>query len=32
LRDDRREERLRVGRAVFSDLVRDRMSRLVRAA
>ena len=32
LRDDRREERLRVGRAVFSDLVRDRMTRVVRAA
>jgi hypothetical protein len=32
LRDDRREERLRVGRAVFSDLVRDRVTRMVRAA
>ena len=32
LRDDRREERLRVGRAVFSDLVRERLARLVRAA
>jgi len=32
LGDERREERLRVGRAVFSDLVRDRMTRLVRAA
>jgi hypothetical protein len=32
LRDDRRDERLRVGRTVFSDLVRDRVTRLVRAA
>ena len=32
LRDDRREERLRVGRTVFSDLVRDRIARLVRSA
>jgi hypothetical protein len=32
LRDDRRDERLRVGRAVFSDLVRERVTRLVRAA
>jgi hypothetical protein len=32
LRDGRREERLRVGRAVFGDLVRERLIRLVRAA
>ena len=32
LRDDRREERLRVARTVFSDLVRERVTRLVRAA
>jgi hypothetical protein len=32
LRDDRREERLRVGRTVFSDHGRDRVTRIVRAA
>jgi hypothetical protein len=32
LRDDRREERLRVARAVFSDLIEHRLEGLVRAA
>lgn len=32
LRDDRSEERLRVGRVVFSDLVRDRLAAVLRAA
>ncbi len=32
LRDDRREERLRVGRVVFSDLVRERLASVLRAA
>ncbi len=32
LRSDRREERLRVGRLVFSDLIERRLERLVRAA
>jgi hypothetical protein len=31
LRDDRREARLRVGRAVFVDLVQERLARLARA-
>jgi hypothetical protein len=30
LRDDRRDERLFVGRAVFADLVRERLAQLVR--
>ena len=32
LRDDRREARLRVARAVFSDLIERRLEGLVRAA
>jgi hypothetical protein len=32
LRDDRREERLRVGRFVFSDLVHERLAAILRAA
>jgi hypothetical protein len=30
LRDDRRDERLFVGRVVFADLVRERLAQLVR--
>ncbi len=32
LRDERREERLRVGRVVFADLVRERLAAMLRAA
>ncbi len=32
LRDDRREERLRVGRVVFADLVHERLAAMLRAA